>query len=316
MEEHRDGHAWKIGKEYIMFRLVPFADKTPGEDGLCDYLSRIASNTILEGMELCFGILANTGEIPEKDTFEDICEEFCAYDFFRGVSEYFIPPSGSGRMKDEEVGKGIIQRKIVRMWEKLSDEKEFYTFDLLEERLFAELIRSAKDLFQDGILTVEEEKERESEVILHSKYELSSVCARKMARQIHRLSEMGIEDEAWQTEFEDLTDEECEEIYGDLFFWDDDYIIFWQDGFLKGIEMIQSFAGEQAGYGYDYACDIFTDIDFNPPMRLVGTQEANRIRNEQEEELYRKAMEEMAAQFSFSGSDDFEFPDDEDLPFS
>ena len=70
-----------------MLRLVPFSDKKPGDDPLCDYICRIAANTILEGMGFFFGVLADTGEIPDMDMFEDEYAFLCSEGFFRGVSE-------------------------------------------------------------------------------------------------------------------------------------------------------------------------------------------------------------------------------------
>ncbi len=72
-----------------MFRLVPFTDKKPGDDSLCDYICRIAANTILEGMEVFFGVLAENGEIPEKDMFEDEYAFLCGNRFFRGICSSF-----------------------------------------------------------------------------------------------------------------------------------------------------------------------------------------------------------------------------------
>lgn len=49
---------------------------------------------------------------------------------------------------------------------------------------------------------------------------------------------------------------------------------------MNGIHIVESFSGEQTGYSYNHACQIFTDIGVKAPPRLVGTREANKVANE------------------------------------
>ena len=219
------------------------------------YLSHIASKTILEGLELIYGIVAATGELDETQ-FEMIYEtEFPG--FFSGIGTYFS-------QDDDIAGKEILARKVTRMREKLLDENEFYVFDLLEEYLFAKAIRISRDLKEDGLYFWDEEEEKQTiKVLSSSKYELDPDEAEETAQELHRLYMMGINDSP-------------------LFFWDDDYSFFWSKGFVEGIKLMKSTVGDQLGYGYDEAEEIFSDIGIKPPIRLLGSREANRLINEEE----------------------------------
>ena len=81
-----------------------------------------------------------------------------------------------------------------------------------------------------------------------------------------------------------------------LIFWDDDYIYFFQGGsggsgggmgaagggtygvtFAALIKRLISYSGYARGYGWDYAREIFTDIGIEPPLLLLGTEEANKL---------------------------------------
>ena len=219
------------------------------------YLSHIASKTILEGLELIYGIVAATGELDETQ-FEMIYEtEFPG--FFSGIGTYFS-------QDDDSAGKEILASKVTRMREKLLDENEFYVFDLLEEYLFAKAIRISRDLKEDGLYFWDEEEEKQTiKVLSSSKYELDPDEAEETAQELHRLYMMGINDSP-------------------LFFWDDDYSFFWSKGFVEGIKLMKSTVGDQLGYGYDEAEEIFSDIDIKPPIRLLGSREANRLINEEE----------------------------------
>ena len=66
-------------------------------------------------------------------------------------------------------------------------------------------------------------------------------------------------------------------IIAKIFTWDNDYVFYWKDGFISGIEYLKGVAGQNAEYGYKYTCDIFSDIGIKPPLMLLGTEEANRI---------------------------------------
>ena len=76
------------------------------------------------------------------------------------------------------------------------------------------------------------------------------------------------------------------EDFENLYFWDDDYDILFENGFIPGIRRLISGAGGMLGYGYENATEIFTDIGLKAPKMLVGTQAAYEIR----EEIFRKQM--------------------------
>ena len=86
--------------------------------------------------------------------------------------------------------------------------------------------------------------------------------------------------------------------FGDLFFWDTDYSFFWRKGFIEGLHLIEGGIGDNDGYGYDHACEIYTDIGMKPPASLLGTKEANRITVELEKEKIREAMSELALELT------------------
>ncbi|MCD8073924.1 MAG: hypothetical protein LUF27_02605 [Lachnospiraceae bacterium] len=76
---------------------------------------------------------------------------------------------------------------------------------------------------------------------------------------------------------------------------------------------------EQAGYGYDYTCDIFRDIGLKSPLLLLGTKEANRIANEVSAKRAMEMMNKLGSKLLGTDEQGLHLPDDlgdEDLPFS
>ncbi|MBR2259757.1 MAG: hypothetical protein IJ899_20945 [Blautia sp.] len=118
---------------------------------------------------------------------------------------------------------------------------------------------------------------------LQERFDLSEGEAKETARKIYRVFEMGLEEDEDEN----------------LFFWDDDYSFFWSKGFVEGIRLIKGAPGEQLGYGYQHACEIFSDIRIKPPLRLLGSEDANRLINEMALEEFRDAMKK-----SFSSLED------------
>lgn len=229
------------------------------------YLSSIASNTILDGMELVYGIVTKTGNIDEIQ-FEMIYEtEFPG--FFTGIGSFFS-------QDDDAVGKEIIARKLIRMREKLLEKRALNSFDIFEEYIFAKLIQIIRELNSDGAYFFDEEGEKKCFNTLITKYGMEHDEAADTAREIHRVYLMGPEKSP-------------------LFFWDEDYSIIWAKGFIEGINLIKSAAGEQLGYGYEDAENIFTDIGIKAPIRLLGSKEANRLINEEEAKLMEEATESL-----------------------
>ncbi len=68
------------------------------------------------------------------------------------------------------------------------------------------------------------------------------------------------------------------------------------------------------GYGYDNVCEIFEDIGYRPPLMLLGSKEAAKIRNEVAKEKYHKAAQDLFSCIQ-ADSDDIDLSDDE-RPFS
>ena len=198
--------------------------------------------------------------------------------FFHGIGEYFS-------QDDDAVGKEIIARKLHRMSQKMLDPKEFYTFDLLEELIFYMMIEIMKELYEHASTRKDKENcynkaaQDEAEAELQERFGLSKSRAKKTARQMYRIFEMGLKDGE---------DENA-------FFWDDDYSFIWARGFVEGIRFIKGALGEQLGYGYQYACEIFSDIGIKPPIRLLGSTEANRLVNEMAREQFSKEMDKICS---------------------
>ncbi len=266
-----------------MFRLVYYADAEPGQDDLGNFLSREASDTIIKAIDEAFSTMEGEAGLQlDPDQFEAWYKGYFQDDFFEGLGAYL-------GVTDGEAGREIIGRKILRMREKLADPKEFVTFDILEERIFSKLIWDqqimvdsfkfwhTKEEFKDFLKeTFDIQKEKEARRYMVERFDLSQRTAKQYAKQIYRLYKMGLDP--------DESD--------NLFFWDDDYDSFWQNGFLEGMQMTRSTWGEMRGYGYAYACEMFEDIGIAPPLRLLGSEEANRLINEKTRETYLARMDE------------------------
>ena len=312
-----------------MFRMANM-DET---EELAKFLSSIATKTIYEAIEQWAPTNMEISAIYTL-TFDG---------FFEGVSEYLpltqemvtrwktanwnrpVPggirkgqlPVPQGFSSDEILGKEILARKLKRMKEKLSETDHYYTFDLFEELLLFLLISDMKvfhRINESGEATDLTEEECAAADTLIKKYGFSAKMAVYVTLQVHRVYEMpeGLEEGFYGNEDED-------DLQGDylenLFFWDDDFGIFFEKGFLDGIQMCASPIGAGLGYGYDYACEILTDMGFKVPLRLVGTKAGSVEREKAAEEMFRSAFEEPV-----SGGDDvslMEIPkeSDEDLPY-
>ena len=121
----------------------------------------------------------------------------------------------------------------------------------------------------------------EAEQTLRKKYGFTAAVAEETARKMYRADSMllkGDEDD-------------------NLIFWDDDYIYFFQGSMSGGmsgrsgggmgaaggvtfatlIKRLISYSGYARGYGWEYAREIFTDIGIEPPLLLLGTEEANKL---------------------------------------
>jgi len=282
-----------------MFRLANFDDEKKDEDGLYRYLSSAVSETIIDcldeylgDMERCYG-------------FYDI---FFGRDFFSDLSMY-VKPSGSHKDSaeaDNQAGYEFTLAKMKRMKEKMQDQGDFYTFDLFEERVLFLMcsVEVGRSRTAKGKKKREQLKEKieAAKTELREKYRLTVKRANDYSRKMYLASAMLLKD-----------DED-----DNLIFWDDDYAFYWRDGFVKGIAYIKALEGQNAGYGYHYACGIFSDIGLRPPLRLLGTEEANRVANEVQKERFMEKANEFFSNITSAKSeaDIRRKYDDEDLPFS
>ncbi|MBR2257279.1 MAG: hypothetical protein IJ899_08065 [Blautia sp.] len=273
-----------------MFRLVTYPDATPGKDDLANYVSSRASATIAAATQFIFGINYVTGDLDDQEVFESTYEmlfssgsisteenpDGTVEPFFQGIGEFFS-------QDDDAAGKEIVARKLHRMSQKLLDLEEFYTFDLFEEFIFYLMTEIMKALYEKAPTRREKENcynraaQDEAETELQERFGLSKTKAKKTARQMYRVFEMGLK----------------EGEYENAFFWDADYSFFWVRGFVEGIRLIKGAPGDQLGYGYKHACEIFSDIGIKPPLRLLGSEEANRLVNEMARDEFRDEMEKI-----------------------
>lgn len=225
------------------------------------FIALVASENILEGIKRLF---------LSEDDYRKLYQTFYAdIDFFEGLGKYF-------NASDNDAGYELFRRKLERMEEKLKDDDKAYTFDLLEENILYNCIEETKDGIKSGkyVSDVDTKKEKKLAAVLTAKYKMKPRLSNWLARKVCRFSEMNLKD-----------DED-----DNLFFWDDDYIFYFRNGFVSGIREIKSYIGEMQGYGYDSACTIFSDVGMNVPMRLLGTQYANQIANEKQAKNYIERM--------------------------
>ena len=224
---------------------------------------------------------------PSGFTFDFVYDEFFSH-MFEGISAYLDAEKVTGEKMtsgeatdDNRIGRHIVRRKLERMKEKLADPDKFYTFDIFEERLLWMALTFRRDMSRSQ--KVREANKalnpliEEAEQTLRKKYGFTAAVAEETARKMYRADSMllkGDEDD-------------------NLIFWDDDYIYFFQGGsgggmgaagggtygvtFAALIKRLISYSGYARGYGWDYAREIFTDIGIEPPLLLLGTEEANKL---------------------------------------
>ena len=257
-----------------MFRLANFGDENIKEDGLYRYLSNAVSLTIIDCLD---------EYIDNLERYILFYEMFFEGGFFAGISEYISPKVSCTNFSeaDDLVGFEFTLSKMKRMKEKMQDKEEVYTFDLFEERvlfcmcsLMKKRARTAEGRKRNEQL---KEKIETAKTELRKKYGLTLKMANDYSRKMYNPAAMLLKD-----------DED-----DNLIFWDDDYEFFWKDGFVSGIKYLKDLAGQTAGYGFKYTCDLFSDIGIKPPLMLLGTEEANRIATEVQTEQYRRAMDEL-----------------------
>lgn len=256
-----------------MFRLANFDDDDNVEGGVYRYISSAISGTITDCLN---------EYLEDREKYDAFYNSFYADGFFEGVSRYIKPGNHAMRSysTDNRVGYEFTLLKMNRMKEKMQDQTELYTFDVFEERILFFMCkvkagkartaegRQLRDHFKGKVEAAKKE--------LREKYGLYAKNANDYSRKMYYASAMLLND-----------DED-----DNIIFWDDDYAFFWKDGFIRGIDYLKGLEGQTAGYGYQYASDIFSDIGLRPPLMLLGTEEANRLATEVQEERHRKQMDE------------------------
>ena len=233
-----------------MIRLVCSQGKIEEDNEITKYMASVASRVISEAIEELCG---------NNDDTENFLNASYGEDFFEGVGQYY-------KSDDQTVGYTIFKDKIARMLEKLSDTSEVYTFDLIEERIFYDIICELKGQMEiNAEIGVEYHNERNEEAVtkvLMKKFDYSEEDAKSLTRTLTCVAMMD-EEEGDDT---------------NLFFWDSDYLSFFENGFVEGIRAISK--AETFGYGYDYVLQMFEDIDLEVPMLWIGSREAYRIEQE------------------------------------
>lgn len=269
-----------------MYRLACYGEKEYDKPDI-QYIREIASGTIARGLRYVYGSREQKGFFVSA-----ILEVFSASGFFDGLARYVSMEN------DDKAGEEFVWRKVKRMTEKVEEQQQEHTFDVFEELLFYEAIIHCKDFYhfsqEENPLFYDREREKKVKTELMEKYHYSEKRAAKISRDITRFYEM------------DLKENQDE----NMFFWDDDYALVFRNGFLEGIQFLKSIAGENTGYGYDYAGEIFTDIGMRAPLLLLGTKEANRIANEVSWQKAREKLESVIPEVDYR-----EEWDEEDWPF-
>lgn len=266
-----------------MFALVNYEKQEIDSSLELQYIREIVSDTIYKGLKFAFTFCGDT----DIDLMIDF---YFGNDFFRELAEFLRFSS------DYEAARNFLKRKTIRMMEKMLDKNEDYTFDVFEEYLFYVAIQCIKvdmELLPENNKCDSEfyDKSREKEVAERLKeFGYTPRKSLKKAREILRFQDMFLND-----------DED-----DNLFFWDDDFLLIFNEGFCEGIRKLISAVWEMQGYGYEYTCNIFSDAGCKIPLMLVGTKEANRIRNEEETRRIREVMDDIGKKIM--GSEDSELP--------
>lgn len=164
------------------------------------------------------------------------------------------------------------------------------------------------DFLGDTVSRLKDIADKENEIEktkmeLIQKYGFDEEDADWTAEVVHNTAAMSLED-AEDTDHESL------------FFWDDDYNVFFagSDTFIDAIHGITGGVGAVMGYGYENAAEIFTDAGYLLPLWLVGTETAYDIKKAALEERIRHMPEPDWMKGMFPDGPDRK--DDENLPFS
>ncbi len=188
-----------------MFRLANFSEENKEEGSLYRFLSDTISKTIVDCLD----------EYLDNSEKYDLFLQYTFLDnFFKGLSQYVLPKALclDEINDDSQAGYEFTFSKMKRMREKMLDHKEFYTFDVFEEKL----LFSMCSIDADRARTLAGKKKREplkekveaTSVELREKYKLTARDANDYSRKMYYTSAMLLKD----------SEEE------NLIFWDYDHI--------------------------------------------------------------------------------------------
>ena len=198
-----------------MFRLANIPHDNESTKDLATFLSSIASKTIFDALESWAPSAEAVCAICELYFTMEEADELTGTSFFKGTGQYFY--ADGKPLSDKASGEEILYRKISRMKEKMSDPDKVYTFDVFEEYIFELLIECAMSenmAYMDSMssrhpqmdesgFTIDDairwmtlsEEEQETADRLKSRFQYSEEEAERAARQVHRIYEMGLEED-------------------------------------------------------------------------------------------------------------------------
>ena len=277
-----------------MFRLAGYdirENDTEDRKEFIKYISTVASDMLITAFERTY--------LSGNDEFLPVYDTYFGDDFFEGLGKIYD-------IDDEELGMLIVKKKAEHILNMLRDEELYYTFDLLEEYMLYAVTDDSNDLviqsFDMMKTLVDNDKYTAALDTLKEKYNFAQKEASELADKLTNILLVR------------LNEDEDENLY----FWDRDYEYVFDNGFVEGMKYIKSYAGLSMGYGYDYACEMFNNIDMIPPIEILGTKAASEVENEASEKAVREAFANMEKNF-FGGSKSSEESDGKDdsnvIPF-
>lgn len=252
-----------------MFRLVGYDIHENDKEDRKEYIkfiSEAASEMLIKAFERTYS--------SDADMFAYMFKTYFGYDFFADFGKIY-------GMDDVAMGMLIIKKKTAHILEMLRNEEEYYTFDLLEEYMLYTVVEDSFYLYEGSFdkwsELIDREKTNEVEEVLKNKYKFNSKKASEFADQLTNIFLVR------------LKEDEDENMY----FWDRDYEHVFDEGFIKGMQFIKSYAGKTMGYGYDYACEMFNNVGMEPPIQILGTKAASEVEDEVSEQRIRDIFDKM-----------------------
>lgn len=256
-----------------MFKFTPYWS---GREEESLFLEKIASQTIANGLRCFFHETSDQSHEQKSEAEEE--EEF----FWRRMRPYFSDEFFDGTAcffnmeNDIDAGNWFLAKKFHQMMDELEDTEKEYDFDLFEQLIFSTAIRFADDDVTSGFALESKyfntDGYKEVMVTLKERFGYSDDEAQELADEVSRFNRMLPGDEE------------------NLFFWDEDAVYFFRDGFVRGINRIKSYAGTTMGYGFQHASRIFENAGIQPPVLLLGSEAENDAAIAADGERFRERM--------------------------